>query len=94
MKIIIAGGSVYLGELLTNAFKKEKENQVYILTRKQKLNYKNVHYIQWNGISKGYIQSSSATIYKHSENKRIVGKLLKLGFKYTTDSFSEFDVRN
>lgn len=53
MKIIIAGGSGYLGKLLTNHFRKEKENQIYILGRKQHLNVDNVHYLQWDGCSKG-----------------------------------------
>ncbi|CAL2090820.1 TIGR01777 family oxidoreductase [Tenacibaculum sp. 190524A02b] len=54
MKIVIAGGTGYLGELLTEYYKKEKENQIYILSRKQKLNVDNVYYLQWDGVSKGY----------------------------------------
>ncbi len=54
MKIVIAGGSGYLGNLLTDFFKKEKKNQIYVLTRRHKLNQDNVCYLQWNGISVGY----------------------------------------
>ena len=54
MKIVIAGGTGYLGELLTGYYSKEKENQIYILTRHQKLNNKNVHYIQWDGKTNGH----------------------------------------
>jgi len=52
MKIVIAGGTGYLGRLLTEYY--SKEHQVYILTRRQKLNTKNVYYLQWNGKTKGY----------------------------------------
>ena len=141
MKIIIAGGTGYLGNLLIEYYKKEKENQIYILTRKQKLNVDNVNYIQWDGISKGYwtillnnadvlinlagksvncryhqknkdeiyqsrlnstallceivqelesppkvfIQSSSATIYKHSENKLMTEKKGEIGADFSMD---------
>lgn len=141
MKIVIAGGTGYLGELLTNYYKKEKENKIYILTRKQKLNKENVYYLQWNGKTKGYwtsllentdvlinltgksvncryteknkeeiyqsrlqstallckvvqelkfppkvfIQSSSATIYKHSEKKLMTEKNGEIGVDFSMD---------
>lgn len=43
MKIVIAGGTGYLGRLLTEYY--SKEHQIYILTRHQKLNTKNVYYL-------------------------------------------------
>lgn len=141
MKIVIAGGTGYLGELLTEYFKKEKENQIYILSRKQRVNSDNVSYLQWDGISKGYwgqllnntdvlinltgksvncrynrknkeeiyqsrldstavlceviknleyppkvfIQSSSATIYKHSENKLMTESKGDIGIDFSMD---------
>jgi uncharacterized protein (TIGR01777 family) len=141
MKIVIAGGTGYLGKLLTEFYTQEKENQVYILTRTQKLNYKNVNYIYWDGKSKGYwtqflekadvlinlagksvncrytnknkaaiynsrlqstavlcevvqslnvppkvfIQSSSATIYKHSEEKYMTEKDGEIGIDFSMD---------
>ncbi len=141
MKIVIAGGTGYLGELLTEFYKKEKENQIYILTRKQKLNKGNVHYLQWNGRTQGYwtsllentdvlinltgksvncryttknkeeiyqsrlqstallckvvqklkfppkvfIQSSSATIYKHSETKLMTEEKGEIGIDFSMD---------
>lgn len=125
MKIIIAGGSGYLGNLLINHFKKDKNNEIYILTRSRIPSIDNVHYLTWNAKNKGdwttfledsdvlinltgksvncryteknkteiyksrldstqvlcevvqalknppkvFIQSSSATIYRHSEDK-------------------------
>ena len=141
MKIVIAGGTGYLGELLTNYYAKEKDNQIYILTRTQKLNKKNVNYIQWDGKTKGYwtvllentdvlinltgksvdcryteankreiynsrllstallcevvqelnfppkifIQSSSATIYKHSEDKLMKESDGEIGVDFSMD---------
>lgn len=125
MKIIIVGGSGYLGNLLINHFKKDKNNEIYILTRSRIPSIDNVHYLTWNTKTKGdwttfledsdvlinltgksvncryteknkteiyksrlestqvlcevvqalknppkvFIQSSSATIYRHSEDK-------------------------
>ena len=40
MKIVIAGGTGYLGKLLVDFYSKDEKNQVFILTRSQKLNYK------------------------------------------------------
>ncbi len=141
MKIVIAGGTGYLGELLTNYYRKEKKNQIYILTRKQKLNSGNVHYLQWNGKTKGYwtsllehtdvlinltgksvncrytkenkeeiyqsrlqstallceivqelafppkvfIQSSSATIYRHSEDVQMTEEKGEIGIDFSMD---------
>ncbi|CAL2075826.1 putative Epimerase family protein YfhF [Tenacibaculum sp. 190524A05c] len=141
MKIVIAGGTGYLGKLLTEYYTREKENQIYILTRSQKLNSKNVNYIQWDGKTKGYwtelleetdvlinltgksvncrytkenkaeiyasrlqstallceivqelkippkvfIQSSSATIYRHSEDKLMTEKDGEIGIDFSMD---------
>lgn len=141
MKIVIAGGTGYLGELLVKYYEKEKKNQIYILTRSQKLNKGNVYYIQWDGKSRGYwtallegadvlinlagksvncrynsenkkeiyesrlvstallcaivqdlknppnvfIQSSSATIYKHSEEKLMTENLGEIGIDFSMD---------
>ena len=141
MKIVIAGGTGYLGKLLTEFYTKEKENQIYILTRNQKLNYDNVNFIQWDGKTKGYwtqylegtdvlinltgksvncrytkknkkeiyesrlqstsvlcevvqslkvppnvfIQSSSATIYKHSEDTYMTEKKGEIGIDFSMD---------
>ncbi len=141
MKIVIAGGTGYLGELLTEFYKKRKENQIYILTRRQKLNVENVNYIQWDGKTKGYwstllentdvlinltgksvnckytqknkeeiyqsrlqstallcevvqelvfppkvfIQSSSATIYRHSEKKLMTENNGETGIDFSMD---------
>ena len=49
MKIVIAGGTGYLGKLLTNYFTKDKRNSIYILSRKQYVNIKNVSYLKWDG---------------------------------------------
>ena len=141
MKIVIAGGTGYLGKLLTEYYTQEKENKIYILTRSQKLNSKNVNYIQWDGKTKGYwtelleetdvlinltgksvncrytkenkaeiyasrlqstallceivqelkmppkvfIQSSSATIYRHSEDKLMTEKDGEIGIDFSMD---------
>ncbi len=44
MKIVIAGGTGYLGTLLTTHFLKDVKNTVFILSRKQKLNRGNLQY--------------------------------------------------
>ena len=141
MKIVIAGGTGYLGKLLTEYYSKEKENSVYILTRHQKLNRNNVFYVQWDGKTTGYfthflentdvlinltgksvncryteenkreiyesrlqstallckvvqqlkcppkvfIQSSSATIYKHSESKLMTEDKGEFGVDFSMD---------
>lgn len=141
MKIVIAGGTGYLGKILTDYFKKDKNNQIYILTRTQKLDDDNVHYLTWDASSKGYwvkylentdvlinltgksvncrytpenkaeiyksrlestavlcevvqklenppkvfIQSSSATIYRHSEDKLMTEKEGETGIDFSMD---------
>lgn len=141
MKIVIAGGTGYLGRLLIDHFRKEKENEIYVLTRSQKLNTAEVHYLQWDGVTKGYwtsflenvdvlinlagksvncryteknkteiyksrlestailcevvqhlvsppkvfIQSSSATIYEHSENKLMTEAEGTIGIDFSMD---------
>lgn len=141
MRIVIAGGSGYLGKLLTNHFKKDKTNHIYILSRRQKLDSDNVHYLVWDACSKGYwvqflehtdvlinltgksvncsyteenkaeiyrsrlestnvlcevveglkfppkvfIQSSSATIYRHSEDKLMTEREGEIGIDFSMD---------
>ena len=157
MKIVIAGGTGYLGELLTKHYSKEKENQVYILTRRQKLNKDNIYYLQWDGKTKDYwaslleqtdvlinltgksvncryttenkneiyksrlqstavlceviqelefppkvfIQSSSATIYRHSEDKLMTENNGEIGIDFSMDVckkweqvFNSYDLPN
>ena len=141
MKIVIAGGTGYLGNILAEYYSREDKNQIFILTRSQKLNNNNIHYLQWNGISKGswcnllehtdvlinltgksvncrytkenkeeicqsrlqstallcevvqelehppkvFIQSSSATIYRHSEDKLMTEKDGEIGIDFSMD---------
>lgn len=54
MKIVIAGGTGYLGKVLTNHFAKDKRNSIYILSRKHYVNTKSVSYLKWDGKTKGY----------------------------------------
>ncbi|WP_235869155.1 TIGR01777 family oxidoreductase [Polaribacter aquimarinus] len=54
MKIVIAGGTGYLGKLLTSHFKRDQKNQIYILSRKQNVNRGNVSYLKWDGKTEGY----------------------------------------
>ena len=51
-KLIIAGGTGFLGKVLINYFK-EKVERVIILTRSQKANYENVSFLVWDGKTKG-----------------------------------------
>lgn len=51
-KIVIAGGTGFLGSLLTNYFT-EKGDEVFILTRMHQLDKKNIHYVQWDATSQG-----------------------------------------
>ncbi|CAM1372218.1 TIGR01777 family oxidoreductase [Tenacibaculum xiamenense] len=141
MKIIIAGGTGYLGKLLIEYYKRDKENQIYVLTRSHKLDDDNVRYLNWNGVTVGYwvsflensdvlinlsgksvncrytesnkreiynsrllstdllcrvvkhlnkppkvfIQSSSATIYEHSENKFMTESKGNIGIDFSMD---------
>lgn len=141
MKIVIAGGNGYLGKLLTNHFKNDKKNQIYILSRKQYVNTNNVFYLKWDGKTEDYwstfleetdvlinlagksvncrytesnkseiyssriestnllckvvqklqfppkvfIQSSSATIYRHSEDKLMTEKNGEIGTDFSMD---------
>ncbi len=57
MKIIIAGGTGYLGKLLITYYRKDKGNQIYVLTRSHLLNEGNVHYLNWDGVTTGYWKS-------------------------------------
>ena len=54
MKIVIAGGTGYLGRLLISHLKKEKTNQIYVLTRNHVIDKENVHFLEWDGFSEGY----------------------------------------
>jgi uncharacterized protein (TIGR01777 family) len=141
MKIVIAGGTGYLGNLLINHFIKKKKNSIYILSRKQKIDTHNISYLKWDGKTKGYwttflegtdvlinltgksvncrytetnkneiytsridstnllckvvqelkyppkvfIQSSSATIYRHSEDKLMTEKDGEIGEDFSMD---------
>lgn len=141
MKIIVAGGTGYLGNLLTNHFIKDKKNSIYILSRKHIINKVNITYLKWDGKTAGYwtkflegadvvinlvgksvncrytktnkakiynsridstsllckvvqelkyppklfIQSSSATIYRHSEDKFMTEKLGEIGEDFSMD---------
>lgn len=148
MKIIIAGGTGYLGDLLTNYFKKNKNNQIYILSRRQFINKENVNYLKWDGKKIGYwttflekaevvinlvgksvncrytrknkakiyssridstdllcrvikglkfppkvfIQSSSATIYSHSEDKLMTENKGDIGSDFSMDVCKKWEV--
>ncbi len=148
MKIIIAGGTGYLGQLLTSHFQKDKKNQIFILSRHQKLNSENIKYLQWDGKSEEYwasflentdvlinltgksvncrytkenkeeiyrsridstnilcrviqqlqnppkvfIQSSSATIYRHSEDKIMTEKNGKIGIDFSMDVCKKWEM--
>jgi uncharacterized protein (TIGR01777 family) len=58
MKIVIAGGTGYLGQLLTSHFQKGNKNQIFILSRHQQINSENIYYLKWNGKNEGYWTSS------------------------------------
>lgn len=148
MKIVIAGGTGYLGRLLTSHFKKDQKNQVFILSRQQHVNLKNVYYLQWNGKDEGYwttslentdvlinltgksvncrytkenkeeiyssridstnvlcqviqklknppkvfIQSSSATIYRHSEDVPMTEKSGEIGVDFSMDVCKKWEM--
>lgn len=148
MKIVIAGGTGYLGKLLTTHFLKEKKNKVFVLSRKEHLNQGNLHYLKWNGKTKGYwtqflentdvlinltgksvncryteenkeriyssridsthilcqtilqlenppkvfIQSSSATIYRHSEDKLMTETKGEVGTDFSMDVCKKWEM--
>ncbi len=148
MKIVIAGGTGYLGKLLTTHYLKNQKNEVYILSRKEHLNGENLHYIKWDGQTKGYwthflentdvlinltgksvncryteenkeeiyssridsthvlcqtvlelenppkvfIQSSSATIYRHSENKLMTESEGEIGTDFSMDVCKKWEL--
>lgn len=148
MKIVIAGGTGYLGRLLTNYFLKDSKNQVFVLSRNEKLNRGNLHYLKWDGKTKGYwkaflentdvlinltgksvncrytrenkeeiyasriesthilcqtiqelknppkvfIQSSSATIYRHSEDKLMTEKSGEVGVDFSMDVCKKWEL--
>ena len=141
MKIVIAGGTGYLGKILTNYFIKDKRNLIYILSRKQAVDRERISYLKWDGKTKGYwipflegtdvfinltgksvncryseankaaiyssridstnllckvvqelkfppkvfIQSSSATIYRHSEDKLMTENKGEIGADFSMD---------
>lgn len=148
MKIVIAGGTGYLGHLLSKHFLKDVKNKVFILTRTEQLNKGNLHYLKWNGKTKGYwkqflentdilinltgksvdcryteknkeeiyasriesthvlcqvvqelkhppkvfIQSSSATIYRHSEDKLMTEKKGEIGIDFSMDVCKKWEM--
>ena len=51
-KIVIAGGTGFLGQVLVNQFKNQVKH-IYILTRNHKENEGNVHYVKWDGRTLG-----------------------------------------
>ena len=53
MKIVIAGGTGYLGKVLINHFSKDNKNSIFILSRKQYVNNGAISYLKWDGKSKG-----------------------------------------
>ncbi len=141
MKIVIAGGSGYLGNLLSQHFNKNPNYEIVILSRTHQLNKKNIFYVHWNGKTKGawtaylensdvlinlagksvncrytkankekiynsrlestsilcqvvqelkkppnvFIQSSSATIYRHSEDMLMTEKNGEIGVDFSMD---------
>lgn len=50
-KMVLSGGTGYLGKLIQDYFKEEYE--FYILTRSNKEDTKGVHYVQWDGETLG-----------------------------------------
>jgi hypothetical protein len=154
MKIVIAGGTGYLGKILTTYFAKDTRNSIYILSRKQYENRDRVFYLKWDGKSEGYwspfleetdvlinltgksvncrytaankseiyssridstnllckviqglkfppkafIQSSSATIYRHSEDTLMTENMGEIGTDFSMDVCKKweavFDIYN
>lgn len=52
-KIVIAGGTGFLGNAFVEFLNKNHNVEIYILTRKRKENYENVHFILWDGANLG-----------------------------------------
>jgi len=52
-KIVIAGGTGFLGSSLVDHWK-DAEVQIFILTRRRCEDYGNVHYVKWDGKHLGY----------------------------------------
>ncbi len=148
MKIIIAGGTGYLGRLLSSHFLKDQKNKIFILSRTEKLNKRNLHYLKWDGKTRGYweqfledadvlinlagksvncrytsenkeeiyasrtesthilcrvvqdlkkppkvfIQSSSATIYRHSEDKLMTERRGEIGVDFSMDVCKKWEI--
>jgi len=148
MKIVVAGGTGYLGKLLTTHYLKNKENRVYVLSRKEYLNGDNLYYLKWDGQAKGnwtrfientdvlinltgksvncryteenkeeiyasridsthvlcqtildlenppkvFIQSSSATIYRHSEDKLMTESEGEIGTDFSMDVCKKWEL--
>lgn len=51
-KIVLAGGTGYLGQVLCNYYR-EKANQIVVLSRSKQGNQSNIHFEIWNGKSRG-----------------------------------------
>jgi uncharacterized protein (TIGR01777 family) len=148
MKIVIAGGTGYLGQLLSTHFLKDSANQVFILSRKEQVNQDNLHYLKWDGKTIGnwkqfleqtdvlinltgksvdcrytqknkdeiyasrmesthvlcqvvqqlqhppkvFIQTSSATIYRHSEDKLMTEKRGEIGIDFSMDVCKKWEM--
>ena len=54
MKIVIAGGTGYLGTLLIAHYSKDPSNKIFVLTRTPQLHKAHVNYIKWDGKTKDY----------------------------------------
>jgi uncharacterized protein (TIGR01777 family) len=148
MKIVIAGGTGYLGQLLSTHFLKDGKNEVFILSRKERWNQSDLYYLKWDGKSIGnwkqflentdvlinltgksvdcrytqknkdkiyasriesthvlcqvvqqlkhppkvFIQSSSATIYRHSEDKLMTETKGEIGVDFSMDVCKKWEM--
>lgn len=148
MKIVIAGGTGYLGKLLSTHYLKDPKNKVCVLSRKEHLNDENLYYFKWDGQTKGnwtrslentdvlinltgksvncryteenkeeiyasridsthilcqtilelenppkvFIQSSSATIYRHSEDKLMTEGEGEIGADFSMDVCKKWEL--
>ena len=53
-KIVLAGGSGYLGQVLTGYYR-DKAEKIIILSRRQQASDKNIMYTTWDGRSEGQL---------------------------------------
>lgn len=52
-KVIIAGGTGFLGKAFIHYLNKAQETEIYVLTRSRKENVGKIHYVQWDGETMG-----------------------------------------